>query len=199
MDIKKITERDWEKYKRMRKIATSNVQFYLYILLYLAVIIIFVVAILNLNSTIRQMPSLNTSAIPALSMTNHTLLPLNALNNSKAYNQTLATLISNNTKQAQAILYVASMSTVGILLGVVISMLALLFVMMIALAAIDNWFFSPIRDKPTSYKHLRRSLENKERQKQEMTNRLLAANYTEKDVAWYFDMEDSLKKYDFTA
>ena len=195
MDVKKITERDWEKYERMQKIAVSKHQLYLYALLCLGVILLFAIALFGTANSITQIPKLNAYAIPALSITNHTLLPLNVFNNSKTYNQTLASLISNPTRLSQTILYVGAISTLSLLFEIVMIMLALVFITVAILNALDADFFSPIRGKPTSYKHLRKRLENKERQKQKMTNRLLAANYTEKDIAWYFDMEESLTKY----
>ena len=200
MDANKITERDWEKYKRMRKIARGTNYTILVTKVFLFVTVVaalgFVAVTLLSSHTIQS----NTNGV-----TNYTFSQIKNVSPSLANfirNTSVETAmpsalslshsqianITNNSKLIH-LLAIFTYSQVATANNSIQQLLALLSIMVLFIVLIILLSSNP-NDSPSSYQELRRSLAKYETYKA----RLLAAHYTEADIKWFEEFITAIKE-----
>ena len=196
MDANKITERDWEKYKRMRKIArgTNYTMLVMIVYLFVAMIVAFGLVGVTLlssntiqnniqpvtNYTFSQIKNLSPSLANFINNTSVTVPTPSAvpLSTSQLIN------ITNNSKLTHLLaIFTYSKVAIGDISITEILLVMFVIVIFICMTILLSISSNP-NDSPSSYKELRRSLAKYETYKA----RLLAAHYTEADIKWFEEL-----------
>ncbi len=180
VDLNKLTEVQWLKYKRMEKIAHNATVEYVtwlaFVLILVGLLIAF--AIVSNQATNEAMHSVNFT----WNMTNHTLAQLGVkhfnLSQNASLTQLSEVLSRNSTALSQYLLYANAKQNynyanlVGVILFLGLAGLILFYTVIFAM---------PDDTVPITYKGLKRYLE-RERHRY---NKLRAAGYSEAEIEWY--------------
>ncbi len=175
VNLKNMTEADWEKYRRMKKIAESRKLIMSIFLLY------FGISISLLLLIVSSPPSIIYNNLPPHA--NSTIFNSSQL--SFIYNKTLSntakssmliSALQNRTVNAKVLAFVLETSLSALMAAGTILVIILLIFSLIFVEIVESP--STIRSKS--------GLQEVLKYYQKARNRLLAHNYTEADVQWYF-------------
>lgn len=189
MDVTKITEKDWEKYKRMRKIARGTDYMTLSTLLFM----ILSITTISLLLGILIITTMNYNAIQGntLGVVNYTGSQIKNLSPSlfnfienNLTSSLSSSQITNITNNAKVIHILAIFTYVKLALMVsIITRLIVLIILLIVIIVFIILTRPSLTPLPSSYKEFQRRLAYYETCKA----RLLAAHYTEADIKWYLE------------
>ena len=189
IDLYKLKEEDWLKYKRMDKIATHETRmkqgiagvlfigFLVAIVAYAAIFAtpsIHAAASLLHSATMQLNRSFNAAGIGNLTVYNHTTMITNSLS-------------SNPHALASFVMWIYA---VGMFLGAVAPLFIialLIFIIFIIYSFPVTSFSSP---EIYSFKYLRRRLESLEH----IRNTLKAHGFSEQEIDWYYEVKNETRK-----
>ena len=200
MDANKITERDWEKYKRMRKIARGTnytmlvTKVFLFVtgvaaLGFVAVTLLSSYTIKsNTNGVTNYMFSQIKNVSPSLANFIRNTSVTMPMPSAVSLSTSQLTNITNNSKLIH-LLAIFTYSKVAMANNSITEILLLMFIIIIFICMTILLSSNP-NDYPSSYQELRRSLAKYETYKA----RLLAAHYTEADIKWFEEFITAIKE-----
>ncbi len=184
VNLKDMTEADWEKYRRMKKIAESSK---LDTIIYLSVMLFFLFAFI-IYPFYSLLMSNNYTLVKNLPPVNFTF---NSTQFAFIYNKTLSnatkssmliSALQNKTLNAKALAFATETSFLSLIVGFpTLSILILLTIYLLVIVV----FPSDITSPPSTIRS-KSGLQEVLKYYQKARNRLLAHNYTEADVQWYF-------------
>ena len=199
IDLKDLKGQEWEKYRKMRKVATNNYETkesIAFLIIEAILVIGFISILLQVAPSVRQIEVVSNYSVNQFNATVHqsSLLPIfNNINNSKGINNntanTLTTVLQNNPKA------LATFATANFFYNAYFQILTLLIAGVFGFIVI-YWFLSSILSRneglelPTRFKFLR----NRLARLQKRDERLREYGFTEKEIAWYHAVRSELIK-----
>ena len=199
IDLKDLKGQEWEKYRKMRKVATNNYEtkeIIAFLIIEAILVIGFISILLQVAPSVRQIEVVSNYSVNQFNATVHqsSLLPIfNNINNSKGINNntanTLTTVLQNNPKA------LATFATANFFYNAYFQISTLLIVGVFGFIVI-YWILSSILSRneglelPTRFKFLR----NRLARLQKRDERLREYGFTEKEIAWYHAVRSELIK-----
>ena len=199
IDLKDLKGQEWEKYRKMRKVATNNYEtkeIIAFLIIEAILVIGFISILLQVAPSVRQIEVVSNYSVNQFNATVHqsSLLPIfNNINNSKGINNntanTLTTVLQNNPKA------LATFATANFFYNADFQISTLLTVGVLGFIVI-YWILSSILSRneglelPTRFKFLR----NRLARLQKRDERLREYGFTEKEIAWYHAVRSELIK-----
>ena len=178
VNLKDMTEADWEKYRRMKKIAESrnlnNILLISVFLVYFGLSICLMLLLASSPSSIihNNLPYANSTIFNSSQLSfiyNKTL-------SNAAKSSMLVSALQNRTVNAKVLAFVLETS---------LSAFVLASLVLVIIILIFYFVFVEIVESPSTIRS-KSGLQEVLKYYQKARNRLLAHNYTEADVQWYF-------------
>jgi hypothetical protein len=181
IDLEKLDKRDWEKYKRMGKVARDPILYYASMGIFYTFLLLFgfiIFSISSLHSSVPYAHAANFTLQQFTAQIAHLNLSANMTNNSSLL--ALINVASANPKfLATAVINQLTLDNYLAHAAPVFGLFALLILMLI----VFMWLFpgSGSNATPSSFRQLERII----RHIKEGDDRLYANNYTKEDIEWY--------------
>jgi hypothetical protein len=189
IDLYKLNEEEWIRYKRMDKIATHERKLKQGIAV--AIITISLIVILAYVA-ISATPNIHKAAlfVNSASIQLNSSLKVAGIANLTLYNNT-ALIINHLTSNPHALAsFVMWMFAVGMFLGAVAPLLATAFLIFILYLFIMNMNNNISEAEIYSFKYLKRRLASLEH----IRNILRAHSFTEQEIDWYYEVKNETRK-----
>lgn len=195
IDVKKLTEADWEKYKHMQHIRQNgNWRHTMSIFFGMVLVSITAIAILGLLSSISNASTYYPTLNYTTKLLNTTITQLNVSNLVLTHNSSIVPLINSFSSHPQAL---ATMVVYEYVLlnyaGKFLLVLVPIFLFIFVLWGLKYGLRSDNPSVPSSFKTLKRWLNHISKG----DNRLRAHKYTEQDIAWYHAVDKAIMQFTY--